>query len=144
MTPFELSLQNELDIEWQRFANKWLFPWHNINIPNQIVEVEDFRGGKIAVGGIVFQGQIQQVYWQAISRYLIGKVHETFRKWDDETRSYSGNARRSALIGTDKLLVRFVAAIVDHAKDTDRRLRGKGFPDNVPMYNAEQEHSHAS
>lgn len=30
MTPFELTLQSELDVEWQRFANKWLFPWHGM------------------------------------------------------------------------------------------------------------------
>jgi hypothetical protein len=86
MTPFELNLRNELGIERQRFANKWLFPCHNINIPNRVVEVEDFRGGTFAVGGIVFQGQIQELYWQAIGRYLVAKVHETLRKWDEETK----------------------------------------------------------
>ena len=56
MTPFELNLRNVLDVERQRFTNKWLFPWHNINIQNRVVDVEDFRGGKFAVGGFLFPG----------------------------------------------------------------------------------------
>src|ERR1700722_12642580 len=30
MTPFELSLENDLHIEWQRFVNEWLFRWHGM------------------------------------------------------------------------------------------------------------------
>ena len=73
-TPFELSLEDELDLERQRFVNEWLFRWHNINIAGKVVEVEDFRGGKFHVGGIVFQGQIQEMNWNAIERYLSRKV----------------------------------------------------------------------
>lgn len=144
MTPFELNLHNDLDVERRRFINKWLFPWHNINIPNRIVEVEDFKGGKLVVGGVAFQGHLQQLYWQAISRYLVGKAHETFRKWEEEARSYPETVRRSSLEGTERLLRVFVTAIIRKATDTDRGLRGKGFPDNVPAYNSSGEHSHAN
>jgi len=144
MTPFELNLRNVLDVEWQRFTNKWLFPWHNINIQNRIVDVEDFLGGKFAVGGFLFQGDLQQRYWQAIDRYLVAKVHDVFQKWDEETRSYTESKRRSCIEGTDKLLRGFVSAIIKKATDTDRRLRGRGFPDKVPVYNSSGEHSHAN
>ena len=144
MTPFELNLRNVLDVERQRFTNKWLFPWHNINIQNRVVDVEDFRGGKFAVGGFLFQGDLQQRYWQAIDRYLVAKVHEVFQKWDEETRSYTESKRRSSIEGTDKLLRGFVSAIIKKATDTDRRLRGRGFPDKVPVYNASGERSHAN
>jgi hypothetical protein len=30
MTPFELYLESELNVEWQRFANDWLFKWHGM------------------------------------------------------------------------------------------------------------------
>ena len=96
MTPFELNLQNELEIEWQRFSNKWLFIWHNINIRNRTVDVDDFRGGRIHVGGVPFEGQLQQIYWQAIGRYLIATIHNIFRRWDEDTHSYPSNARRSS------------------------------------------------
>lgn len=136
MTPFELNLQNDLAIERQRFANKWLFVWHNINILNLTVDVDDFRGGRIHVGGIVFQGQIQQIYWQAVTRYLAAQFHATFSKWDEATASYPTIARQSSLKGTESLLLQFVATTVNSATDTDRRLRAKGYPDSVEVYNS--------
>jgi class 3 adenylate cyclase len=144
MTPFELNLRHALDIERQRFGNKWLFPWHNINIANHRVEVEDFQGGKFAVGGIVFQGQIRDLYWQAISRYLIGEAHETFRKWAEETKAYPGQVRRLSLNGTNTLVKGFVAGIIKRAVDTDRALRGRGFPEKVAVYDPRRELSNAN
>lgn len=144
MTPFELNLRNVLDVERQRFTNKWLFPWHNINIQNRVVDVEDFRGGKFAVGGFEFKGQIQKMYWLAIGRYLDGMVHETFQKWNEETGSYKASKRQSSIEGTVVLLRGFVSAIIERATETDRRLRGRGFPDKVPVYNASGERSHAN
>jgi hypothetical protein len=76
----------------------------------------------------VFQGQAQSIYWQAIGRYLNGKVHETFQKWDQDTRSYPGNLRSSSLDGTERLLGQFVASVARRALETDRALRGLGSP----------------
>lgn len=144
MTPFELTLRNELDLERQRFVNKWLFPWHNINIPNRVVEVEDFRGGKFSVGGVLFEGQIQELYWMAIGRYLVQEVHGTIDRWGEQTKSYPAQTRLSSLDGTAILLRQFAATIIKSSVDTDRRLRGKGFPKNVWPYDASREHSHAN
>lgn len=144
MTPFELALKKDLDIEAQRFANKWLFSWHNINIENRVVEVEDFRGGNFHVGGIVFQGQIQEAYWQAVDRYLIRKVHEIFRRWDEEARTYPHDLRKSSLSGVEILGREFVTRVVRDATDTDRRLRGRGYPDKMPTYNSTGIHSHSN
>lgn len=144
MTPFELALQNELDVEAQRFINKWLFIWHNYNIEGRVVDVEDFRGGNFHPGGGVFQGQIQELYWQAIGRYLSGKIHEIFRRWDDETRSYPADSRNSSLAGTEICARQFVAKIIKESTDTDRALRGRGYPDRIGQYNSTGYHSHAN
>jgi hypothetical protein len=128
MTPFELSLGHELDIERQRFGNEWLFKWHSLNIEGRTVDVPSFDGGRITMGGILFQGQPQSIYWQAIGRYLNGKVHETFQKWDQDTRSYPSAQRSSSLDGTERLLNQFVGGIARRALKTDRALRGRGSP----------------
>jgi hypothetical protein len=138
-TPFELDLSNELEVERQRFANEWLFRWHSINIPDRVVDVEDFRGGRIYVGGVLFEGQLQQIYWQAIERYLLAKVHAVFRKWDEETRAYSENLRLVSLGGTKKLLLGFSSGTIKRAAYTDRALRGRGFPQEVDVYSASGE-----
>jgi acetyl esterase/lipase len=88
MTPFEVSLQSELDLEQYRFGNEWLFRWRNLNIEGKTVDVDRFDGGRITLGEITFGDQQQSIFWQAIGRYLNGKVHSTFQKWDEETKGY--------------------------------------------------------
>src|ERR1700676_3495172 len=127
MTPFELNLGHDLDIERQRFGNDWLFKWHSMNIDGRIVDVPSFDGGRIARNGR-FEGQAQSLYCQAIGRYLNGKVHETFQKWDQDTRSYPPAQRSSSLDGTERLLGQFVASVAGRALETDRALRGRGSP----------------
>jgi hypothetical protein len=143
MTPFDLALEKELDVEAQRFNNKWLFVWYNINIEHRVVDLEDFQGGHFHIGGI-FEGQVQPKYWEAISRYLSGKIVEFFRKWDDETRQYPPELRKSSLKQTAIACRRFVAWIIRRATETDRALRGSGDPNSVEPYNSSGYHTEAN
>jgi hypothetical protein len=145
MTPFELAIQSELDVEWQRFNNEWLFQWHNFNIEGRIVDVPNFQGAsRITIGGMLFQGQQQDIYWQAISRYLNQKIHEVFRRWETETSSYPNNLRSSSLDGVERFLRQFVAKIVFLANDTADRLKGRGYPQNAMPFNSTGYHSAAN
>jgi hypothetical protein len=58
------------DVEIQRFNNGWLFKWYGMTYEGGKTDVEDFRGGRITYAGIRFGHQQQQVFWQAIDRYL--------------------------------------------------------------------------
>jgi hypothetical protein len=136
MTPFELSLENDLHIEWQRFANDWLFRWHGMTYEGGVTDVDDFRGGRFLYGGITFGGQQQQVFWQAVERYLMLKVHEIFRRWDAETAAYASGIRLASIEGVERNLRQFVHRIIQHSLDTDRRLRGMGYPENVTHFDA--------
>jgi hypothetical protein len=136
VTPFELSLQNDLNIEWQRFANDWLFKWYGMTYEGGVTDVDDFRGGRIHFGGIKYGGQQQQIFWQALDRYLISKVHEIFKRWDTETAEYSVTTRLLSIDGVERHLRQFVHRIIEHARDTDQRLRGRGYPRDVVPYDA--------
>src|SRR5665213_2028713 len=120
MTPFELSLGHDLDIERRRFGNEWLFRWYCLNMEGRTVDVPSFDGGRITIGGVRFEGQAQSIYWQAIGRYLNGKVHETFQKWDHDTRPYPATQRAASLDGTEQLVSRFVAEVARSALETYR------------------------
>lgn len=135
-TPFELGLAADLDTEAQRFINMWICNWHNLNIQGLATDVDDFRGGRIRLGGVLFEGQVQQIYWEAIGRYLRGYVHQTMKSWDASTVSYPYPQRRSSLDSTEGQLISFSSRVVSKATVTDRRLRGRGFPDNAPAYNS--------
>lgn len=128
VTPFEVHLGNELDVESQRFGNEWLFRWHSLNMEGRTVDVPSFDGGRITLGGIRFEGQPQSIFWQALGRYLDGKVHEVFQKWDQQTKGYPVALRESSLQGTGRLLERFVNSVMQKAHETDQALRGRGSP----------------
>jgi hypothetical protein len=131
VTPVELSIDAELTVEIQRFANDWLFKWHGMTYEGGKTDVEDFRGGHIHFAGIKFGHQQQSIYWQAIDRYLRQKTHAVFKQWDAETQAYSLANRRSSIDGVERALGRFVAQILSRSTETDRRLRGSGYPQSV-------------
>jgi hypothetical protein len=143
MTPFELSLGHELDIERRRFDSEWLFQWYNTHSENRIVDVPSFDGGRIRRNGR-FEGQMQSLFWQAFGRYLNGKVHEIFQRWDRETNTYPAALRRSSLDGTERLLQQFVAALTEQAHRTDQALRGHGSPKTDKAIEGSGAHSHAN
>jgi hypothetical protein len=136
MTPFELYLEGELNVEWQRFANEWLFKWHGMTYEGGVTDVDDFRGGRIHYGGIMFGHQQQQIFWESIDRYLIQKVHEIFKRWDAETAKYSATIRLASIDGIERHLRQFVHRIIQHSLQTDRALRGMGYPANVTQYDS--------
>src|SRR5262245_14231766 len=115
MTPFELSLEHDLNAEWRRFANEWLFKWHGMGYEGGSTDVDDFQGGRICYGGGAFGNQQQAVFWQAIERYLLKRVHETFQKWDAETKQYSAMIRLNSIDGVERHLREFVHHISQHA-----------------------------
>jgi hypothetical protein len=143
MTPFEVTLESDLKLEWQRFANEWLFPWHNLSSAHRMVDVDNFDGRRITLGGVTFEGSAQLVYWDAIGRYLNLKVHEAFRRWDTETLSYPRTTRRESIDGVQVLLHGFVGRIISESIRTDRALRGGGHPASVPPHDASGPHSGA-
>jgi len=136
MTPFEIWLENELNVEWQRFANGWFFKWHSMTYEGGVTDVDDFRGGRIHYGGIKFGYQQQQIFWQAVDRYLRQKIHDIYSRWDEETKTYPLDLRKSSLEGTGRHLWQFVARIAQKGVETDRALRGGGVPGSVSAYDA--------
>ncbi len=144
LTPFELLLRRELEGEFVRMANEWFFRWYSINIQGMSVDVDNFYGGRIRTGGVVFRGQIQQIYWQSVDRYLVELVHEKFRRWQDAVDNYPSEFRGPSLKRMTDQLRGFVARICQHAVETDRRLRGGGRPEDVQPYSASGVHSSAN
>ena len=92
-----------------------------------LTDVEDFQGGRIRLG-VTFGAQQQAIYWQAIDLYMRQKVHAVFKEWDVGTQSYPTATRRSSIDGVEQSLGRFVVSTLQHALETDKRLRGSGNP----------------
>lgn len=101
-----------------------------------VTDVDDFRGGRIHYAGIKFGDQQQQIFWQAIDRYLNQKIHHKYKEWERETRTYPIELKRSSLDRTGQILEGFVGRTADKALETDRALRGQGYPTRLPAYNS--------
>ena len=144
MTPFELSLRQSLEEERVRMSNSWFFKWHNINIPNHVVDVEDFYGGRFHVGGIVFEGQVQMLYWRSVGKYLLDRVHKIFADWSAACASYPLEKQILSLETTAAAARTFVSQTIQTGKSTDKALRGRGFPDSVQEYYASGPHVEAN
>lgn len=136
MTPLELKVRHELEAEYVRMANEWFFKWHNINIEGRIVDVEDFYGGRFNTGGVEFWGTLQDLYWRSVEKYLVDLIHRIFERWEVDTRGYPLEQRRQSIDSISLALRQHAGKIVACATDTDRRLRGKGAPENVRPYNS--------
>jgi hypothetical protein len=143
-TPFELALRHELEGEYVRMANEWFFRWQNLNIEGHVVDVENFFGGRFHTGGIRFEGTIRDSYWHSIQKYLADKTHSIFVRWGVETKVYPAELRETSLEGIALDLRGFTRRIIEHAVNTDRRLRGRGFPERVEPYDATGLHSNSN
>ena len=80
MTPFELSLEGDLNLERRRFVDQWLFKWHGMTYEGGKVDVERFDGSRIRYAGIKFGHQQQQIFWQAIADYLNQTIQQIFKR----------------------------------------------------------------
>jgi hypothetical protein len=129
--PFELELEDRLAVEAQRFASEWLFKWHGMSYAGTVTDVDDFRGRRIHYEGMKYGAQQQQIFWDAVHRYLRNKVEETFKQWEVATANYSSQMRLWSLDGVERSLRDFQVTIRRLSMATDRRLLGEGYPESV-------------
>jgi len=83
-----------------------------------------FGAARIRYRGVVFGYQQQQIFWQAIERYLLQTAHEVFKRWDIETKTHSTVMRLRSIDGVERHLRQFVHVILQMALD-DRERRAR-------------------
>ena len=121
MTPFGHKLSNSLENERLRMANEWFFPWHGLGYGGR-VDVDDFNGRRIRIGGVKFSGSTELVYWSTLRRYLANKINTTFEAAEAEIRATSGANAPAIVEDTSRLLIPFCQRILGEAIETDRAL----------------------
>jgi hypothetical protein len=142
-TPIELTIDAELNVEVQRFTDEWLFPWHGMTYEGGKTDVDNFRGGRISYTGVKFDDQKRSIFWHAIDTYLRRKIHDVFKQWEAGSSGYSLTTRRGSIEGVERTLRRFASRIMAHAVNTDRALRGGGYPESVAAYDPQIGHTYA-
>jgi hypothetical protein len=128
LTPFGLRLSTRLENERLRMSNEWFFPWHSLGY-GATVDVDDFNGRRIRIGGVRFSGSTETVYWSAVRRFIANQINNIFEAAEDEIRATSASNARAIVEDASGLLITFCQRILGEAIETDRRLKGSGFPD---------------
>jgi hypothetical protein len=128
LTPFVYKLSNSLENERLRTANEWSFAWHSLGYGGR-VDVDDFNGRRIRIGGVKFSGSAELVCWSTLRRYLTNKIDDTFVSAEAEIRATSASNAAAIAEDVSRLLIPFCQRILGEAIETDPRLKGAGFPD---------------
>ena len=125
MTPTCTRLKVRLDERRRWFANEWFFKWHFIGKDGP-VSIDSFDGRGIHFGGIVFDGGVRQIYWEAVTRGVRKEITEQFAWIDSEVRKYTPETALRAIDECAGQLISFARVIRRKAIAKDRILRGNG------------------
>jgi hypothetical protein len=128
MPSFSRRLMAEFDAEFARLANEWYLKWHNL-ARGEAIDVEDFRGGRIQMRDMRFDGAAEIAYWNAVERYASAKITEVFLRAESEIRA-RGGVRAAAIAEDASISVRsHLERLHRHAVFTECRLQERGYPD---------------
>ncbi len=126
-------------------ANGWFFKWHNINIPNYVVDVEDFFGGRSSTpAASCFRDKSKSCTRRSVGKHLIDRVHRGFQQWEAACIGYPPHLKSCSLDAVEGALKGYATRIIEKAIETDRALRGHGNPQSVEPYNGTGHHSRAN
>jgi len=128
MPSFSRRLAAEFDVEFARLANDWYLKWHDL-AQGEPIDVEDFRGGRIQMRDMRFDGAAELVYWNAVQRYASNKIAEVFLHAENEIRG-RGGVRAAAIAEDAAIAIRsHLERLQRHAVFTEFRLQERGYPD---------------
>lgn len=129
-TLFGHRLLTELGNEFRQMDSEWFFRWHALSYGEK-VDVDRFDGQRIRVGGLRFEAgtSIELVYWEAVARYVSNKINDVFERAEQEIRVSPPSSAADLAEDAANALRPFFGRILNHAVDTDRRLKGRGYPD---------------
>lgn len=122
--------------EWVKLERQQITPWAFMTAGPPF-RVTDFYGRTIAYQGVLFEGSPREVFW---SRYIEPFLEDLVIRTIEETLRLASARRqnpRQALQESGSLLKSVTRRAFARMADIDRRLRGRGYPQNVPIRNVE-------
>jgi hypothetical protein len=128
MTPFGRRLEAEFEREFSRLANEWYLEWHAL-ARGEPIDLDDFRGGRIRLGGMRFDAGAVLAYWSAVERHARGKIEETFHAAEEEIRARACAGMEAIAEDAAIRLRSFLDRLHRHAVFTEYRLQARGYPD---------------
>lgn len=101
--------------------------------------IKKFNGREIHYEGVAFDGSPRQVFWSRYIEPFLENICVTEINAAVSTAKERGVDGRLLLREVQELLSVSCLEVYNRMADIDRRLRGKGFPDDVPPRSIERE-----
>lgn len=119
-------------LELERTISTLLGAWRMFPVQNQL-EITNFYGKPISYRGIRYEGSPEDVFWAGLFEpFIIDAATALFQWVIAHCRSQNLDLAEYQVEARDLLKV-FVEKTYRAMAETDRVLRGKGFPDSVPL-----------
>lgn len=137
-SPLYLLIERHVEDAWVRLEREQITPWVFMTA-GPLFEIRDFYGNQISYQGIEFEGSPRHVFW---GRYIEPFLEDLVDRVVKQTLQLAAEKRqdgRVALPEVAGLLKAVIRRTYSRMADIDRRLRGKGFPENVTLRNIASE-----
>lgn len=119
-------------LELERAISTRLEAWRMFPAQNQL-EITNFYGKPISYRGIRYEGSPEEVFWADLFEPFMIDAAKTLLQWViDHCRSQNLDPAEYLAEAHDLLKV-FVVKTYRAMAETDRVLRGRGFPDSVAL-----------
>lgn len=137
-TPLYPTFKKRVTDAIEQLITKQVTPWSFIKAGPPF-RVNRFDERQIAYQGVGFEGSPREVFWrQYIEPFLedlcISEISAAVRMAKE--RGVDG---KSLLLELQSLLSSGFTRVYERMADVDRRLRGKGYPESVPLRSVEYE-----
>jgi hypothetical protein len=137
-TPLYPTFQKRINDSFEQLLKKQVTPWAFLN-SGKPMKVTTHDNRQISYEGGGFEGSSEQVFW---SRYIEPFMEDiSISEIDTATKmAAEGNVNAVLLLPEiEGLLLAGVGKTFSEMAKTDQRLRGKGFPEKIPLRPIENE-----
>lgn len=137
-TPLHPLIEKLVEDAWVKLDREQITPWMFMTAGPPF-RCTDFYGQQISYQGIEFEGSPRHVFW---GRYIEPFLEELVDRAVNETLRLSVERKQDAkltLPEAAEILKSVVHRAYHRMADVDRRLRGKGFPESVPLRSTDSE-----
>jgi hypothetical protein len=127
-------LKHSIENECQRLRTKQIIPWHTFNVADVGVKVKRFDGSLISICNDEFSGSSEDIFWNGYIEPFMEDVILKTLDWTSEQCERKKSQLNTHLEEAAELLNKtLVENLYRKMREIDRRLRGKGFPQRVPL-----------
>ena len=138
ISPAYSFIKERIELEFQMLEKDKVTPWVFLLTRNGL-QVTDFFEKPISYQGVEFEGTTRHVFWNGfIQPFIKDIVSRNFSATRDFCQKHSVDSN-VPLEETASLLKARIRHIYRRMVDIDQRLRGQGFPNAVPKYDAKAE-----